>query len=268
MSVGLPFPTIDPVAIHLFGFGIRWYALAYITGIVLGMLYAVWLSRKLDLPLDKKAWDAFVSFAVVGIILGGRLGYCLLYQPQYYLSHPLEIFKVWQGGMAFHGGFLGMVVAIILFARQYQVSTFVVGDVVAAVAPIGLCLGRLANFVNGELFGRVTNVPWAILFPAGGYVPRHPSQLYESAVEGILLLSILYIVIRRFPPNKVPGIASGCFLVGYGLSRLLIEFTREPDAYLGLFYGLSVGQWYSLPMIGVGIGIVGWAWKHRTATAN
>jgi phosphatidylglycerol---prolipoprotein diacylglyceryl transferase len=264
----LEYPDIDPVAFRIFGLSIHWYALAYIAGIMAGVQYAIFLSRRLALPITKESWDSFVNYAVLGIIIGGRLGYVLFYKPLYYLENPLDIVKVWEGGMAFHGGFLGVVVAVFLFCRRHLVPLWVVGDCVAAAAPIGLFFGRLANFVNGELYGRVTDSALGMVFPNGGDLPRHPSQLYEALSEGLLLFLVLAWLIHRFPPrNGKGGVVVGAFIAGYGICRFLNEFTREPDSFMGLFAGLSAGQWYSLPMVVVGLALVGIRIKKHCASS-
>lgn len=240
---------------------IRWYALAYIAGLLSG-----WgLMRRFadaSLTLTREAVDDFLTWATFGVILGGRLGYVLFYKPGFYLLHPLEIVKVWEGGMSFHGGCLGVIVAVILFARRRQVPVFHLGDLVCTVVPLGLFFGRLANFINGELFGRPadpTEVPWAMVFPRGGALPRHPSQLYEAALEGAALF-LLLIVARSLPVfRRHPGSMAGLFLTGYGLARFTAEFFREPDDFLGLLWaGASMGQLLSLPMIVAGLALTGW----------
>ena len=254
----LPFPTIDPVLIAIGPFAIRWYALAYIAGIVLAWRLVLWLIDRGNGAWSRKDADDFVVWATVGIILGGRLGYVLFYKPEYYLFHPHEILFIWQGGMSFHGGLLGVLTAIGLFARRVGVPFVVVGDIVAAATPIGLFFGRIANFVNAELFGRpAPEVPWAMVFPRGGPVPRHPSQLYEAAMEGALLFVILLLIARRPEIRERPGQVGGAFLVGYGVFRTLAELFREPDAQIGfLSFGFTMGQLLSLPMIVAGLALI------------
>jgi phosphatidylglycerol:prolipoprotein diacylglycerol transferase len=259
--LALPFPAIDPIAVAIGPFAIRWYALAYIAGIVLGWLYARALIRGERLwggkaPMTITDYDDFVLWVTLGIILGGRIGYVLFYNPSHFAAHPLEIFQLWQGGMSFHGGFTGCVVAVILFARARGISILSLGDVTCAVGPIGLLLGRLANFVNGELWGRPADVPWAFVFPGGGPLPRHPSQLYEAALEGLLLLAILALCIRAGALRR-PGMIIGLFAVGYGIFRSFAELFREPDAQLGFLWGgLTMGMLLSIPLILAGLGFI------------
>ncbi len=258
-ALALSYPHIDPVAVELGPLVIRWYALAYIAGIVLGFSYISHINRRETPPLlSKKALDDMMLYAVLGIILGGRLGYVLFYKAGYYLHHPLEIAYIWQGGMAFHGGFLGVVFAFWLFAKRYNISWLSVMDRVAAAAPIGLFFGRIANFINGELWGRpAPDLPWAMVFPTGGPVPRHPSQLYEAALEGLLLFVIIVCLVRYTKSLQKPGLISGVFLIGYGLSRSIVEFFREPDAHLGFILGpLTMGQLLSVPMIALGVYVI------------
>jgi len=254
----IAFPTIDPVAIAIGPFAIRWYALAYIAGILLGWRYALWLARRRPVYFEPAAIDDFVLYATLGIVAGGRLGYVLFYNPGHFLAHPLEIPMIWQGGMSFHGGMAGVVVATVLFARRVGAPVLAVGDIVAAAAPIGLFFGRLANFVNGELFGRVApDLPWAMVFPHGGPMPRHPSQLYEAALEGVVLFLILFALARRPEIRERPGQIGGAFLIGYGLFRSLVELVREPDANLGLFAGVAtMGQLLSVPMMVAGVALI------------
>jgi phosphatidylglycerol:prolipoprotein diacylglycerol transferase len=265
MFFALPFPIIDPVAVSIgpiagFGpFGIRWYALAYIVGILLGWWYAKKLAAKAGRSFGwtPGLMEDFVTYATLGVILGGRLGYVLFYKPTHYLQNPGEILQVWNGGMAFHGGALGVILAIILFAKVKKLPVFGLGDIVCAVVPIGLGLGRLANFINGELYGRATDVAWAMVFPADkDQLLRHPSQLYQATMEGLLLFLVL-LVLEKKGYRKYPGVISGTFLAGYGVARFIGEFFREPDSFLGyLAGGLSMGQLLSLPMIAVGAFIV------------
>jgi phosphatidylglycerol:prolipoprotein diacylglycerol transferase len=256
MALALPFPTIDPVAIAIGPVAIRWYALAYLVGILLGLAILRRLVARPGWRITGESLDDLLFYCVLGIILGGRLGYVLFYDPGQYLARPLEILAVWQGGMSFHGGLLGIVAACLLFARRHAVSPLEVGDALAVAAPPGLLLGRIANFVNGELWGRPTDLPWGVLFPdprAGG-LPRHPSQLYEAALEGLLLgLVMLWLAGRPRRPEEA-GRLAGAFLVGYGLCRVLVELVREPDPQLGhVLAGLTMGQLLSLPMIALGV---------------
>lgn len=251
----MPFPDIDPVALQIGPLAIRWYALAYIGGILLGWwLVARELQRKPIANLSKKALDDMVMWAVFGIILGGRLGFVLFYKPGFYLDHPAQILKVWEGGMSFHGGMIGFILAFYWFCRKYRVAFFRLMDVLAVAAPIGLFFGRIANFINGELYGRATDAPWGVVFPAGGDLPRHPSQLYEAGMEGLLLFAVLLFLLKATGARDKPGLLSGIFLIGYGLSRIAAEFFREPDDYLGfLMGGATMGQLLSLPMLALGL---------------
>jgi phosphatidylglycerol---prolipoprotein diacylglyceryl transferase len=250
----IPFPIIDPIAVHIGPFAIRWYALAYVTGLLAGWRYCLWLAGRPPLPIGRMYFDDFLVWAVLGVILGGRIGYILFYNGDYYLKHPLQMFMVWHGGMSFHGGLLGVILAMWLFARSRALPFFALADIIACATPIGLFLGRIANFINGELFGRPTDLPWAMVFPGGGPVPRHPSQLYEAAVEGILLFLVMFALARYTSLRGRLGFLSGAFLVGYGLSRFTLEFFREPDPQLGfLTFGTTMGQLLSLPMIALGI---------------
>ncbi|GEO81465.1 prolipoprotein diacylglyceryl transferase [Pararhodospirillum oryzae] len=262
MLFALPFPAIDPVLIEIGPFPIRWYALAYIAGLLGGWWYVRALVRAARPPFLADAQvDDLLVWAILGTILGGRLGYVLFYNLPFFLENPLEIPMMWHGGMSFHGGFLGVCLAVTLFCRQRQVSLLRVGDVVASAAPIGLFFGRLANFVNGELFGRVaTDVPWAMVFPRGGPLPRHPSQLYEAGLEGLVLFALLAVLWRFTRLSARPGALIGVFLLGYGVARTTAEFFREPDAQIGfLTLGVTMGQVLSVPMIAVGALILAWA---------
>ncbi|MFD2264800.1 prolipoprotein diacylglyceryl transferase [Lacibacterium aquatile] len=271
MFFALPFPMINPVAIAVGPIAIRWYALAYIVGILLGWFYAKKLAGKAALSWgwNPKLIEDFVTYATLGVILGGRLGYVLFYKPMHYLQNPGEILQVWNGGMAFHGGALGVIVAIIIFARVKKLPVFGLGDIVCAVVPIGLGLGRIANFVNGELYGRATDVAWAMVFPHDEkQVLRHPSQLYQAAMEGLILFLVL-LVLEKKGMRKYPGVISGTFLAGYGVARFIGEFFREPDSFLGLLTaGLSMGQLLSLPMIAVGAFIIRQALQGSFAPAR
>jgi phosphatidylglycerol---prolipoprotein diacylglyceryl transferase len=255
----LPFPSIDPVLIEIGPFAIRWYALSYIAGILVGWWYAKRLAGNQRLwapaspPLKPADIDDFVVWGALGIILGGRTGYVLFYDLPRFLANPLEIFAVWQGGMSFHGGFLGTILAMALFARHRGIPPWCLIDVIAASVPFGLFFGRIANFINGELFGRVTDVPWAMVFPLGGPEPRHPSQLYEAALEGVVFFLLLRLFTHHFRRLPYPSFVSGVFCVGYGAARVLVEFFREPDVQIGyLAGGLTMGMLLSLPMIAYG----------------
>jgi phosphatidylglycerol:prolipoprotein diacylglycerol transferase len=269
----IPFPALDPVLISIGPFAIRWYALAYIFGILLGWLYARAIIRSErawggPAPLTVLDFDDFVLWVTLGIILGGRAGYVLFYNPAHFIAHPAEILQLWKGGMSFHGGFLGCVLAVILFAKRRGIPMLSLGDITCAVGPIGLFLGRLANFINGELWGRPTDVPWAVVFPGGGPLPRHPSQLYEAALEGLVLFAVLAILIRN-GALKRPGLVIGVFAAGYGLARSFAELFREPDPQLGFLWGgLTMGMLLSLPMIAAGAGFVWHALRRKPAPAT
>lgn len=250
----LTFPQIDPVLFHIGPLSVHWYGISYMVGILLAWQYAVWIAKHYELSITKKQIDDFLMWALAGVVLGGRLGHILFFELDRYLDHPLEIFMTWKGGMSFHGGMLGVVIAILIYCRKEHIPIFRFADILAAVTPIGLFLGRIANFINGELFGRVTDVSWAMVFPYGGPYPRHPSQLYEAALEGLALLIILHIGWRIASLRDIPGRLTGIFLLGYGLARTIVEYVREPDAmhsFLGL--DLTTGQLLSLPMILVGL---------------
>jgi phosphatidylglycerol---prolipoprotein diacylglyceryl transferase len=262
----LPFPAIDPVLVTIGPFAIRWYALAYIFGILFGWLYARNIIRHEKLwggpaPLTVIDYDDFIVWVTLGIILGGRTGYVLFYNFPHFMAHPFEILQVWKGGMSFHGGFLGCVVAVVLFAHHRGISLLSLGDITCAVGTIGLFLGRLANFVNGELWGRPTDVPWAMVFPAAGPLPRHPSQLYEAGLEGLVLFIVLTLLIRA-GALKRPGLIIGAFAVGYAIMRTFCEFFREPDVQLGFLWGrLTMGMLLSIPLFIVGLGFLAVALK-------
>lgn len=252
----LTFPQFDPVAIELGPLAIRWYALAYVVGLVAAWLYCRKLTDSTPAKISRQDFDDFLLWATLGVVLGGRLGYVLFYNFDYYAAHPIEALYVWQGGMAFHGGLLGVVVAMVLFARSRGIPLLALSDIVSCAAPIGLFLGRIANFINGELYGRVTGVPWGVIFPYAGPEPRHPSQLYQAGLEGLLLFLLLLVAVllgaqRRF------GMLSGLFLIGYGTARIIGEFFREPDAHIGfLLAGTTMGQWLSVPMVLAGVALL------------
>ncbi len=263
-------PQFNPIALQvgpfnlggmeLGPFAIRWYGLMYLLAFVLVIV----LGRKRARANMLTGWrpadiDDMLFYGVLGVILGGRLGYVLFYKPLYYLAHPLEIFAVWQGGMSFHGGFLGVLIALWFYAGRRRKRWLDVTDFVAPLVPLGLAAGRLGNFINGELVGRPTDVPWAMIFPQVDNLPRHPSQLYQLGLEGLLLFVILWAYASRHRPM---GAVSGLFLLGYGVLRFVAEFAREPDNFLGyLAGGLTMGQWLSLPMIVAGVAMMVWAYK-------
>ena len=268
----IAFPVFDPIAISLGPITIRWYALAYIGGIVLGWLYARALIKNERLwggpaPISLPQMDDFILWVTLGIIVGGRSGYVLFYNLPFFIQNPAAIFKLWEGGMSFHGGFLGCVVAVMWFARRNGIPILSLGDVVTAVGPIGLFLGRLANFINSELWGRVTDASWGVIFPNGGPLPRHPSQLYEAFLEGIVLFTVLAVMIRM-GALKRPGLILGSFITIYALARIAGELFREPDPQLGFLWGgLTMGMLLSVPMIFAGIILIVRAWR-STGTAG
>jgi phosphatidylglycerol:prolipoprotein diacylglycerol transferase len=260
-TLALAFPSIDPVLIQIGPFAIRWYALAYIIGLVAGWRYVRRLVQRPGWQLTPLDVDDLLLYVTLGVVLGGRLGYVLFYRPGYYLSQPLEALAVWQGGMSFHGGVVGVIAAMWLFARLRKRSFLEVGDAVVCAVPIGLFLGRIANFINGELFGRVTDVPWGMVFPHGGPEPRHPSQLYEAGLEGVVLFVVLAVFAWRLRDPATAGRLSGIFLIGYALARSFAELFREPDAHLGFLWGgVTMGQLLSLPMLAVGLALVAWSY--------
>ncbi len=266
LLLALQHPNFDPVAFSIWIFDVRWYALAYISGLILAWLYCRWMSRLPPQRLKPIDFDDFLLWATLGVVLGGRLGYVLFYKPDYYLQNPMEVFFIWRGGMSFHGGLLGVLAAIGLFARSRGVSYFTLSDIVGAATPIGLCLGRIANFINGELFGRTTDstvVPWAMVFPQGGPIARHPSQLYEALLEGLLLFLVLHVMVRRGALQRT-GLISGAFMIGYGLARIVAEFFRQPDDFLQFVLPhTTMGQVLSVPMVLVGIAVTLWALRRR-----
>jgi phosphatidylglycerol:prolipoprotein diacylglycerol transferase len=259
--LSLTFPAFDPVLVTIGPFAIRWYALAYIVGILLGWLYARALIRTKSLwggppPMTLLDFDDFVLWVTLGIILGGRTGYVLFYNPAHFAAHPAEIVQLWKGGMSFHGGFAGCVIAVVLFARRRGISILSLGDITCAVGTIGLFLGRIANFINGELWGRPSDVPWAMVFPGGGPLPRHPSQLYEATLEGLVLCGVLWLFMRA-GALKRPGLVIGVFAVGYSIARIVCEFFREPDPQLGFLWGgLTMGMLLSVPLMLAGIAFI------------
>ncbi|AYF00541.1 prolipoprotein diacylglyceryl transferase [Paracoccus yeei] len=291
----IPFPQISPeiFTIHLFGlsFSLRWYALAYLIGLIVGWRIIVGLMRRPALwggraPMRPEQAEELLTWVVLGVVLGGRLGFVLFYEPGYYLANPGQILKLWQGGMSFHGGFLGVVVAAWIYCRRHGVPALGLADALAVATPIGLGLGRVANFINAELWGRPTDLPWGVIFPGeaaqdcpgvSGLCARHPSQLYEAGLEGVVLAAVLFLLVRRGALRR-PGLVLGVFLAGYGLSRFVVEFFRQADAQFitagnplghvigGPVWGLSMGQLLSLPMILIGLGFVLMA-RRRAAVA-
>ena len=267
----IPFPAIDP-EIFSFGpyllghwsvgpFAVRWYALAYIAGLIIGWRYCLALATRPPQVARAQDVDDFLVWATLGVVLGGRTGYVLFYNLPYYLQHPIEVFFLWRGGMSFHGGALGVFIAILLFCRQRKIRLLAFADIITAAVPVGLFFGRIANFINGELWGRPTDVPWAMIFPGDpDHLPRHPSQLYEAGLEGIVLFIVLW-TLQQSGARQKPGRLAGSFLIGYGLARIVVEFFRQPDPQLGYLLGnailgLTMGQLLSLPLIIAGLWLV------------
>lgn len=271
----LPFPQIDPVIFQIGPLAVHWYGLAYVAGILIGWYYARRLVQNTSLwrngePAATLAQlDDFLLWAAGGIVLGGRIGYILFYDLGSVLENPIRALEIWNGGMSFHGGFLGTTLAMIIFARRNGIAIWSMFDIVAAVVPIGLFFGRIANFVNGELWGRLSSMPWAMVFPTGGPFARHPSQLYEAALEGLVLLAVIAWFIYRRHALKSPGLVTGIFVLGYAASRIFVEFFREPDAQIGYLAGgwLTMGMLLSLPMALVGIWAIARARRAAVAAA-
>jgi phosphatidylglycerol---prolipoprotein diacylglyceryl transferase len=270
----MPYPEIDPIAFSIGPVAVHWYGIAYVAGILLGWLYARRLieTRRLwagEAPMTRTQLDDFLVWAAVGIILGGRVGYILFYDFPAVAANPLRALQVWNGGMSFHGGLAGTTLAMILFARRNGIAVWSLFDIVAAVVPIGLFFGRIANFVNGELWGRLSDAPWAVIFPEAGPFARHPSQLYEAGLEGVVLLVVLATAIYAFGALKRPGLVTGIFVAGYALSRITVEFFREPDPQLGYLFGgwLTMGMLLSLPMLALGLWAIFRAQAARPASA-
>ena len=253
-------PQFDPVALQLGPVSIRWYGLMYLVGFVGGLLLGrLRVRTRPDLGWTTRDLDDLLFYCVLGVVLGGRLGYVLFYKWSEYMHDPIRILYVWEGGMSFHGGFLGVILAMWWFARRTRRKWFEVTDFLAPLAPVGLAAGRIGNFINAELWGRPTDVPWAMIFRNVDELPRHPSQLYEAALEGVLLFVVLWLFSSKPRPT---GAVSGLFLLGYGVVRFAAEFTREPDSFLGLLaMGWSMGQWLSLPMIIGGVVLLIWAYR-------
>ncbi|MDH3666568.1 MAG: prolipoprotein diacylglyceryl transferase [Paracoccaceae bacterium] len=264
----LPFPEIDPaiftITLGSYEFSLRWYALAYIAGLLIGWRLVVALMRRPRLwphskaPMTPEQPEELLLWMIIGVVLGGRLGYVLFYNPGYYLSRPLEALQVWEGGMSFHGGFIGVIAGVLLFTARRSLPHFQVGDAVALAAPVGIFFGRIANFINGELWGRVSDVPWAMVFPGAGPEPRHPSQLYEAGLEGLVLGAVMWWLALSCGWLKKPGQVIGVFFIGYGLARSVVENFRQWDAHIGYAVeigggGLTMGQMLSLPMILIGL---------------
>lgn len=253
----LQYPNIDPVIFSIGPLAIRWYSLAYVVGIVFGCLYADYINKKFLKENNLKVFDDFMTYAVLGIVLGGRIGYVIFYNLPFFAENPAAIFKLWEGGMSFHGGLLGFITATILYCRKFKVKIWVLLDLAACATPIGLFFGRIANFINGELYGRVTDASIGMVFPNGGDLPRHPSQLYEAFLEGLVLFIILYILAIHTKTRHKPGMISGLFLIFYGSFRFVIEYFREADIQIGLILDfITMGQILCLAMVVAGFFII------------
>jgi phosphatidylglycerol:prolipoprotein diacylglycerol transferase len=264
----IPFPNFDPILVSFGPVAVRWYALAYIAGILIGWVYVRAIVRTPRVwggaaPLTTADYDDFILWVTIGIIAGGRIGYVFFYNPAYFAAHPFDSLYLWKGGMSFHGGFLGCVLAVIAFARHRGLPTLSLGDLTCAAAPIGLFFGRLTNFINGELWGRPTDMPWAMVFPAGGPQPRHPSQLYEAFLEGVVLFALLAALVRAGALRR-PGLITGSFALAYGIARSISELFRQPDVQLGFLWGgLTMGMLLSIPLMIAGLALIAFAMRHE-----
>ena len=270
LTAAIAFPQIDPVIFQIGPLALRWYSLAYMAGLLLGWRYMVHMVNRPQAAMSKEHVGDFFVWATVGVILGGRLGSILFYslpfkaQRDYILQDPLSILRVWEGGMSFHGGLIGVIIAIIWFAKRHNISPPRLGDLVGCAVPIGLFFGRIANFINGELYGRVSDASWAMVFPGAGLMPRHPSQLYEAGLEGAALFLINWVLFYKFKAWRYPGLINGVFLIGYAVARLSLEFIREPDNHIGfLASGITMGQLLSIPMIIGGILLIRHSLKNK-----
>ena len=247
-------PSIDPVILSMGIFDIRWYSLAYIAGFIIGSIIIKYLNKKLLNILSNKQIDSFFIWSILGVIIGGRVGYVLFYQTSYLFINPIYILKIWTGGMSFHGGLIGIIISMYLFCKKNNIQFFYLADLVSIVAPIGLFFGRIANFINNELYGKITNFPFAMIYPEIDLQPRHPSQLYEAFLEGIILFIILLTYFNKTKSDPTIGKISGLFLILYATFRILIEFLREPDSHIGLIFNIaSMGQILSIPLIIIGV---------------
>ena len=246
-------PSIDPVILSLGIFDIRWYSLAYIASFIIGSIIIKYLNKKLLNILSNKQIDSFFIWSILGVIIGGRVGYVLFYQTSYLFINPIYILKIWTGGMSFHGGLIGIIISMYLFCKKNNIQFFYLSDLVSIVAPIGLFFGRIANFINNELYGKITNFPFAMIYPEIDLQPRHPSQLYEAFLEGIILFIILFTYFNKTKSDPTIGKIRGLFLILYSIFRILIEFLREPDSHIGLIFNIaSMGQILSIPLIIIG----------------
>jgi len=263
LFAAVSFPAIDPIAFSIGPLAVHWYGLAYVAGILIGWLIARDLLKRPHLwpngqaPATIEQVDDFILWVAIGIVAGGRLGYIFFYDFASVAANPMRAIEVWNGGMSFHGGFIGATLAMVFFARKHQIRLWSLFDLVASVVPLGLFFGRIANFINGELWGRPADLPWAMAFPTGGPFPRHPSQLYEAVLEGLVLLIVLQLLARAFGALKTPGRITGIFVAGYAAARIFVEFFREPDPQLGYLFGgwLTMGMLLSLPMLLIGVWI-------------
>jgi len=265
------YPAIDPIAFSVGPLVVRWYALAYLAGLLLGWAYALHITKldKNEGPIKKIHIDDFFPWAIAGVILGGRVGYILFYNLDMYLAEPAKILRLWEGGMSFHGGALGVILAMILFAWKHKIQLLRLTDIVCAAVPIGLFFGRIANFINGELFGRATDSKWGVIFPGGGGVPRHPSQIYEAVLEGAVLFILLAIIIHSKTLRDKAGLVSGLFLTGYAAARMFVEQFRQPDAQIGfVLNSLTMGQVLCIPMILGGLFLIGYAFISKSYDAT
>ncbi len=246
------FPQIDPIIFSIGPLAVRWYGMMYLLGFIGGYFMMCHVVKLRDMPIKKEVISDLLFYAVLGVVIGGRLGYTLFYNSSYYLRHPLEIFYVWEGGMSFHGGLLGVLIVLLLFCWRQNLSLLLIGDLAVSAVPIGLLFGRIGNFINAELWGRVTDYSWGIVFPGGGSLPRHPSQLYEAGLEGLLLFVLIYLLHRSEARRGIPAFS---FVFLYGIFRFLVEFLRQPDSHLGFLWGgATMGQLLSVPMILIGLG--------------
>ena len=259
---GLPFPEVSPIMFYIGPLAIRWYSMAYLVGIVVGWWFVLKKVQTYKLSLTKEQIEDFVFYITIGIIVGGRFGYALFYGGAEMWLKPWRLLEIWKGGMSFHGGVLGVVISVWLFAKKSRYNFFGLTDLIVLCAPIGIFLGRMANFINDELWGRVTDVAWAVRFPAGGYLPRHPSQIYEGLFEGVIMFVVLNMLWQKTAIREKQGVVSGLFVLMYGLFRIFLEQYREPDIQLGYFFGiLTMGQLLSVPLVVLGLSVVVWKYK-------